>query len=88
MIPAIESLNENFEELEEWCDEHEDRVPEHELPSALVLTVDPREKPNARARICGDVDVLVQGLLVAARGNEAFRTALVNALPAFYRLAK
>lgn len=87
MIPAIATLIEGIEELEVWCDYHEDKLPEHELPSALVLAVDPRSKPNATARIQGDVNVLVQAMLVAAKGNEAFRTALVNALPQLLNLA-
>jgi hypothetical protein len=87
MIPAIASLNEAVEELDAWCDDHQDRLPEELLPSALVLTVDPRSTPNARARISGDPEVLVQAMLLAARDNEAFREALVDALPQLLNLA-
>jgi hypothetical protein len=87
MIPAIVTLVEGIEELEVWCDYHENKLPEHQLPSALVLAVDPRSKPNATARIQGDVNVLVKALLVAAKGNEPFRAALVDALPEILSLA-
>jgi hypothetical protein len=87
MIPAIATLIEGIEELDAWCDYHEDKVPEELLPSALMLAVDPRSTPNATARISGDPEHLVQALLVAARGNEAFREALVNALPQLLNLA-
>jgi hypothetical protein len=87
MIPAISALVEAIEELELWCDYQEGKVAEQLLPSALVLAVDPRSKPNATARIHGDVNVLVQALLIAARGNEAFRDALTDALPEIMTLA-
>jgi len=87
MIPAIHALTEAFEELEEWCDDHEGQVAEHLLPSALLLTVDPRTTPNARARICGEPEQLLQALLIAAKGNEAFRDALTDALPQLMNLA-
>lgn|GEM_PF-6212499 len=87
MIPAIAALNEAFQELSEWCDDHEDTVADHLMPSALVLTVDPRNTPNSSARICGTPDHLVQALLIAARGNEDFRDALTDALPQILNLA-
>ena len=87
MIPAIATLTQAFEELEDWCDDHALVIADEELPSALVVTVDPRSTPNARARICGDPDHLVQALLIAAQGNEAFRDALTDALPQILNLA-
>jgi hypothetical protein len=87
MIPAIDSLTQAFEELEEWCNDHALVLADHELPSALVVTVDPRSTPNGRGRICGDPDTLVRALLMAARGNEAFRDSLTDALPQIMHLA-
>lgn len=87
MIPAIATLIEGIEELDAWCDYHQETIAEEMLPSALMLAVDPRVTPNTTARISGDVEVLTQALLVAARGNEAFREALVNALPELLNLA-
>lgn len=52
-----------------------------------MLAVDPRSKPNATARMQGNYDMLVKALLVAAKGNEALRTALVEALPQLLSLA-
>lgn len=88
MIPAIAALAEAIEELEVWCDYHEDKLPEEQLPSALVLAVDPRTNPNTTARMYGDVEALVQAMLVLASGNEPFRMALLNRLPEVMTLAQ
>lgn len=85
MIPALQQLNDAIEELEEYAEVC--GLIDAEQPSALVLMVDPLSRPNCSARIVGDCNVLVQALLVASKGNEAFRTALVDALPQFFRLA-
>jgi hypothetical protein len=88
MIPAFQQLNDAIEELEEYnevCD-----LIDEQQPSAMVLMVDPRSTgpTNCQARILGDPDLLVQVLLIAARDNEAFREALVDALPQLLGLAQ
>ncbi|TGE22806.1 hypothetical protein [Hymenobacter metallicola] len=80
-VPAIEILKEAFDELNEW-QEHTS-TPEDLWPSAMLLVVEPSHNPNARARITGDPDLLVQVLHMALKDpsnaefvrafNEAFQ---------------
>ena len=78
-VPAIEMMKEAFDEFNEWQDYT--NTPEQEQPSALLLIVEPTQAPNARARITGDPDLLVQVLKMALNdpSNREFARAFAAA---------
>lgn len=78
-VPAIEIMKDAFEEFNAW-QEHT-TAPEEHHPSALLLLVEPTRRPNARARITGDPDLLVQVLKMALNdpSNSEFARAFEEA---------
>lgn len=82
--PFLTALNDAFDEIPEWrecCG-----LKEEWQPDALLLVHDPRQggMVNARARIDGDPEYLVQVLAMALRApeNAEFRTAFCRDFPA------
>ena len=74
-VPAIEILKDAFDEFNEWTEVTS--TPEDQHPSAMLLVVEPTRNPNARARITGDPDLLVQVLKMALNdpSNKEFARA-------------